>query len=401
MKQQLHKRVPVETVEALFREYQHGRMSRTEVCRYLQIGKTRFFELYKRFLRADLGSDAFSLYKARERPTREFSPEIQRFLRRELRCVKSLPPEKRNFNFEVIAEEVHKRCGRKLHRNCIRRFAIRQGYYDPHQEKPLEPYKQFEMCSVGMMFQHDDCEHLWVPALERRTYLIGTTDDHSRLILKGTLVEHAGTWEHMKHAEAICKKYGLAAIWYLDKHSIFTYRFAHRSIWRNQNIADEGETQFALMMAELGIYLRFAPTAHAKGKIENKFRYLQARIPYLCMKRGVSTISEGQAVVDEVIEYYNTKHVHEEIKEVPLKRWERAIQEGRCCLRPASEVDWDHVSAFKCSRRVDGYGTLSYRGHKYKLRKIRDKRVTVCEKPDEKIAVYDDKQKIATFYFKR
>lgn len=252
------------------------------------------------------------------------------------------------------------------------------------------------------MFQHDDSQHVWIPYLGEDTYLITTVDDHSRLILKGSLVEYGGACEHMSHAEGVCKKYGLAGIWYLDRHSIFTYKFAHRSIWRQQRVGDEGETQFALMMAELEVYLLFAPTPQAKGKIESKFKYLQARVPYLCSKRKVAKISEGQEVVDEVINYYNTQRFHEETGEIPVKRWDRALKEGRCCLRPVTEdIDWDYVSAFKSSRTVDGYGTLSYRGTKYKLRKIRNKRVMVCEKPGEKLSIYDGKLKLATFYFSR
>ena len=253
-----------------------------------------------------------------------------------------------------------------------------------------------------MMFQHDDSPHLWIPSLGRRIDLIATVDDHSRFILKGTLAEEAGAWEHMRHAEVVCRLYGLPGIWYLDHHSIFTYRFAHKSLWREQKVDQEGETQFGRMMAELGVLLRFAPTPQAKGKIENKFKYLQSRIPYLCEKHHVHKVDEGQKIVDEVVDYYDTKHIHEETGEIPLHRWDRAIREGRTQLRPVPEdTDWDHVSAFKSSRWVDGYGTISIRGSKYKLRGIRNKRVTVCEKPGEKIAVYDGERKVATFYEQR
>ena len=396
MRQQLHKRVSVETVRVLFGEYRQGRLSYQKVCYLLKIGKSRFFELYKRYLYAELGGEPFFLYKARSRPTREFLPEEQEFFHKEFAYIKSLPPQKRDYNFEVIAEEAHKRFNRRLYRSCIRRFAIRHGYYDPCQEKAQKPYKQFEMSSIGTLFQHDDSQHVWIPSLGQAIYLIATVDDHSRLILRGSLVEHAGAWEHMKHAEAISKEYGLPGIWYLDRHSIFTYKIAHKSVCKQQRIGDEGETQFALMMAELGVSLWFAPTPQAKGKIENKFKYLQARVPYLCLREKAGKVSEGQEIVDEVIEYYNTQRVHEETREIPKIRWDRAIREGRCCLRAVpGDIDWDHVSAFKRSRTVDGYGTLSYRVYKYKLRQMRNKRVTMCEN----ISVYDGKQKLATFYF--
>ncbi|MCX6339216.1 MAG: hypothetical protein NTX71_04775 [Candidatus Aureabacteria bacterium] len=402
MKQQLHKRVPMGTVKALLVEYQGGRISRQETCNYLEISKSRFYELYRRYLNTRDGSKEFYLYTARRKPNRELGRQDQDFLHSELQFIRSLPPNERKFNFEVIAEEAHKKLEHRIHRNSIRRFALRHGYYVLPQEKVAKPYRQFEMGSIGMMYQHDDSQHIWIPRLGEELSLIATVDDHSRLIVKGTLVEHGGAWEHMVHAEAVCRKYGLPAIWYLDQHSIFTFKFKNKSVHRSQTMGVEGETQFSMMMAALGIHLWFAPTARAKGKIENKFKYLQARVPYLCSKRKAAKIPEGQEVVEEVINYYNTERIHDETGEIPLKRWNQALLDDRCQLRPVPEkTDWDHVSAFKCPRTVDGYGTLSYRGNKYKLHSARNVHVTVCEKPGEKLSIYIGEEKVATFYTQR
>lgn len=402
MKHQLHKRVPLETVKSLLGEYHAGRLGRKEACRYLGVGKTRFYALYKRYLRSEMGGDPFAVYGKRRKTSHAFSAEDQRLLHEELGAIKELPAKIRRYNFAVVAEEVHKKLGRVLHRNSIRRFAIRHGYYSPCQEKRSEPYKQFEMGAVGMLFQHDASPHLWVPHLKKATHLIATVDDHSRFILKGSLVEHEGAWEHMYHAEAICKKHGLAAIWYLDRDSIFTFTVVSKSIWQRRRVGAEGETQFAMMMEGLGIQLWFAPTAQAKGKIENKFKYLQARVPILCARRKATTLQQGQEIVDEVIDYYNTQRSNEETGEIPLARWNTAFLEGRSRLRPVPEdIDWDYVSSFKCSRTVDGYGTLSYRGNSYKIRNVRDAHVTVCERPGEKIAIYLGKERVAVFYISR
>lgn len=402
MKQQLHKRIPLETVRSLLAEYHERRLTWEETCRYLGVGKTRFYALYRRYLRSKMGDPPLVLYRRREKGGHIFSAEDQRLLREELGGIKELPVKLRRYNFAMVAEEVHKKIGRVLHRNSIRRFAIRHGYYSPCQEKKAEPYTQFEMGAVGMLFQHDASPHLWVPYLKKPTHVIATVDDHSRFILKGSLVEHEGAWEHMQHAEQICRKYGLAAIWYLDRDSIFTFKVVNKSIWRKLKVGTEGETQFAMMMEALGIHLRFAPTPQAKGKIENKFKYLQARVPILCARRRVTTIPQGQEVVDEAVDYYNTQRKNEETGEIPLQRWNTVLLEGRSHLRPAPEdTDWDYASSFKCSRTVDGYGTLSYRGSNFKLRNVRNARVMVCERPGEKISIYLGKERIAAFYLRR
>lgn len=65
----------------------------------------------------------------------------------------------------------------------------------------------------------------------------------------------------------------------------------------------------------------------AKGKIEKEFIYIQRRLPFLCEKYNVVKIPKIEKILDELIFFYNEKHVHEETKQIPNEHWRKGIKE--------------------------------------------------------------------------
>jgi len=43
----------------------------------------------------------------------------------------------------------------------------------------------------------------------------------------------------------------------------------------------------------------------AKGKGEKRFDYFQRRLPYICEKKKIKTITDAQAELDELVAFYN------------------------------------------------------------------------------------------------
>jgi hypothetical protein len=89
---------------------------------------------------------------------------------------------------------------------------------------------------------------------------------------------------------------------------------------------------------------------------------------------------EGNKILrEEVIPYYNEKHVHEETKEIPIERWDRAIREGESRLRPVPwGVSLNTVFSLHYPRLVRRDGTIQLFGKSWKVGEFVGQRVTVA-----------------------
>ncbi|HAM53220.1 MAG TPA: hypothetical protein DCP92_21915 [Nitrospiraceae bacterium] len=116
---------------------------------------------------------------------------------------------------------------------------------------------------------------------------------------------------------------------------------------------DEGEIQFRRALGSLGIGIIYTGKrqAQAKGKIEKLFDYLQRRLPFLCEKHKITNSKDAQPILDEIVYFYNHQRVHEETKEIPAQRWQKALAEGRSKLRPLDpSADLDFCFTFTKTR---------------------------------------------------
>jgi len=67
--------------------------------------------------------------------------------------------------------------------------------------------------------------------------LPGALDDYSRFILYARLVRKESSWAHIRALEAVCLRYGLAASYYVDSHSIFRFVQGRDSFYRKSTTA--------------------------------------------------------------------------------------------------------------------------------------------------------------------
>jgi hypothetical protein len=162
---------------------------------------------------------------------------------------------------------------------------------------------------------------------------------------------------------------------------------------------DEGEIQFkrALRSLDIGLIYTEDGSPESKGKIKKAFDYLQRRVPYLCERYHIRTLRDAQPILQEEVQFYNEKRVHEETGEIPIERWKAAIQAGKSYLRPFPPTDLDLVFSLHYERRVKKDGTLSFRGQEYKLRQCAGSMVTLCLIPKQKLLVVWNGQKVGAF----
>ena len=203
-----------------------------------------------------------------------------------------------------------------------------------------------------MLFQHDSSPHLWLPKTGRKDILLCTIDDHSRLIVGARLVPRDSAWHHLCLARETVETYGCPLAYYTDNGSVFRPE-------------TELYTQFgrALHSLEIELKLTGVRQPQAKGKIEKRFDYLQRRIPLLCEKYNVTSLSEANRIMhQEVVAYFNECHVHAETLEIPQKRWKRALEEGRSFLKKAP---LDIIFGIHYTRMLKKDGSFSFNGERF------------------------------------
>lgn len=401
MGERIHRRLPVEFVKEVLSSFNSHRISEREAMELLGIGRSRLYELRRRWLLSHR-KRPFCLWRRRSSAFHVWSEEVREWLDRELRYIRQEADLFRGrFNFAFLAEEAQRRFGRPFCRNSIRLYALRQGYYHALPEEKGKVYSRFETSGPGALFQHDSSYHLWIPGTRDRQFVILTKDDYSRRLVGGSIIPKETTFEHLEVVRQTVTRYGIPLAYYLDNHSIFRF-VLHQGVHRRYRLReDEGEIQFKRALRTLGIGIIYTGKrqAQAKGKIEKSFDYLQRRLPYLCEKYRVKKIEEAQKILDELLSYYNDQRVHEETREIPSKRWQEAISQGKGKLRALDpQTDLDHIFSIHLKRTVRKDGTIMFMGKKWPTGCPEGTPLTICLIPGKKFMIYKEDRKLWEFH---
>jgi len=400
MSNQLHRRLPREFIEGILEAFNEHRIGEDRACKILGIGRAQLYKLRRRWLRCVIDHHPFTLYARKESVFHRLPEEVERWLREELIYIRHQADVFRGrFNFAVLAEEAEKKFGHPFHRETLRYFALRHGYYHAQPEEKRKVYVRFETPGPGFLFQHDSSKHRWVPALGGYQHVIATKDDYSRVYVGAHLVERETSFAHLLTARRTLEQYGRPQAYYVDQNKVFRF-VEHQGVHVRYTLGpDEGEVQFkrALRSLDIGLIYTEEGSPESKGKIEKSFDYLQRRVPYLCERYHIRSLADAQPILQEAVQFYNEKHVHEETGEIPSERWKAAIQDGKSYLRPLPETDLDQVFSLHYERRVKKDGTFSFRGKEYKLRHCAGAMVTLCLIPDQKLIVTWNGQRVGNF----
>jgi hypothetical protein len=282
MSVQLHKRLPGEFIEGILEAFNDHRIGEDRAWEILGIGRAQLYKLRRRWLHEELV-----------------------YIQRKAKLFRG------RFNFAVLAEEAEKVFGYPFHRETLRYFALRHGYYHARPEEKKKVFVRFETPGPGFLFQHDSSKHRWVPALEGFQYVILTKEDYSRLFVGAQLVEKEGSFAHLETARRTIELYGRPQAYYVDQNKVFRF-VEHQGVHVRYTLGlDEGEVQFkrALRSLDIGLIYTEEGSPESKGKIEKSFDYLQRRVPYLCERYQIRTLQDAQPILQEEVQFYNEKHI--------------------------------------------------------------------------------------------
>ncbi len=401
MEQRIHKRLPVEFIQQVLEQFNRHEICEKEAMELLGVQRSRLHQLRKRWLMSN-ENKPFNLWLRTENSFHVINKDVKEWLDCELGYIRNEAETFRGkFNFAFLAEEAQKRFNRSFSRNSFRLYALKNGYYHalPHEKGKV--YTRFETSGPGALFQHDSSFHLWLPCIGKKQYLIVTKDDYSRKVVGARIVEIENSFEHLQTVRQTVEAYGLPLAYYIDNHSIFRF-VLHKSIRvKYRRKQDEGEIQFKRALQSLGIGMIYTAKrqAQAKGKIEKIFDYFQRRLPFLCEKHKVNDLQEAQKILDELVYYYNDQRIHEETKEIPNKRWQEGIKNGKSKIRPLDlSLDLNKIFSLHFKRSPKRDGTIAFLGKKWSVGEPEGTDLTVCLIPSVKFMVYDDDKKIWEFH---
>jgi len=397
MEKRIHKRLPVAFVKEVLESFNRHTISEEEAMGLLGVRRSRLHQLRRRWLRSNR-KKPFYLWQRSNNTFHVWNDEIRAWVDQELQYIRQRAETFRGkFNFAFLAEEAEKRFHRPFQRNSLRLYALRSGYYHALPQEKGKVYTRFETSGPGALFQHDSSYHLWLPKMRKKHYLIVTKDDYSRRVVGARIVGIETSFEHLQTVRQTLSTYGIPLAYYLDNHSIFRF-VLHQGVHTKYKLReDEGQIQFRRALESLGIGMIYTGKrqAQAKGKIEKIFDYLQRRLPYLCEKYEVKDFPAAQRILDDLIGYYNDQRVHEETKEIPTRRWDKALQEGKSKLRPLEpSIDLERIFSIHLQRKARKDGTIMFMGKKWAVHCPEGTTLTVCLIPNMKFMIYKDDKKL-------
>ena len=370
---QIHKRFSDDQVRAFFQSYCQGSLTRVDIQEVLEIGKTRFFSLLKKYRQ---NPDKFSLKYQRSssgKLTQKAEIEIKQALLEEKRIVEDPDLPVSGYNYSAIRDRLSED-GVQV---SVTTIINRTKKYECYKQRKKRKHHDREVltASIGALIQHDTSLHLWAPLAKEKWYLITSIDDYSRKLLYADFVRKETSWAHIQAAQKLIQKYGVPLRYYVDSLRVFRFVQNRDSIWRKHVLeTDDVETQWQKVMSRLSVKVTHALSPQAKGKIERPYRWLQDRIVRTCIYDNLSTIDEARKALKDEVNRYNNHQVHSTTKEIPAIRFKKAKQSGNSLFRKlsipspfSSPLD---IFCLRETRTVNAYRRISLFNHQIEVPKV-------------------------------
>lgn len=363
---QLHKRLTDDQVNILLQGFCQGKMRRIEVQEMLDVGKSRFFVLLKKY-RKNL--ESFSIAYERSTPAKisaEVEVEIEAALLQEKKIIEDPDLPISGYNYTALRDRLRKK-GINVSVTTIIDRAKKLGCHKPRRKRKSHD-REVLTAAIGALVQHDASHHLWSPLAKQKWTLITSIDDYSRKILFADFFARETTWAHIQASQDLFQRYGLPLRYYVDSLRVFRFVQGRDSFWRKHILeTDDVDTQWGKMMRLLNVNVIYALSPQAKGKVERPYRWLQDRIVRTCIYEQISEMEDGRSVLRDELNRYNNHQVHSTTGEIPNIRFERARKEGNSLFRklmtPKPYTSLQDVFCLREKRMVNAYRRISLFKH--------------------------------------
>lgn len=255
-----------------------------------------------------------------------------------------------DFNVLHFNDKLYEDHNISLSYESIRQLLTKTGKHIPKKRKKVYRRRR-RMPKAGMLIQMDSSQHLWLPKIKEKWWLIAAIDDASSEVSSAFFTPSDTTYANMHNIRQIIEKKGLFDALYVDKASHFkTTR--HEGLHQNIN-NEQDETNIGKALDELGIALVLANSPQAKGRIERLFRFFQDRLIKEMRLKGIKNYEQANKFLqEEFLPWYN-------------KRYIRKV-EGVYKSLP-KEKDLDFIFTKRETRKVTKDNTIPFYGEPIQL----------------------------------
>lgn len=372
---QIHKKFSSEQVKEILSKYESGNVKREIIQEILGIGRSRFFELIRKY-RFD--KENFSVFHTRQHFPRQIKNEYDEYILKELEISKKLIENPKipttRYNYSYSSKEIKRKHGVEISIPTIINRAKKWGYYKERHKSHKVHDRVVYTNSIGELIQHDSSYHLFAPLSSKKWYLITSIDDFSRLLLEARFIEAESSVEHIKSLERVFTNHGFPYSYYTDSHSIFRFVAGRDDmlLHKSYSVPTDGvDTQWLQVLKDCGVQKRNALSPQAKGKVERPYQWIQDHVVRRCMSDNVVKLTDGQQILNEEVKFYNYKRLHSTTGEVPWHRFKKALKEGNSLWRsftiPKPFVSKKDIFSLRLNRRADGYRIISLNNFKFKV----------------------------------
>lgn len=202
----------------------------------------------------------------------------------------------------------------------------------------------------GDLLQIDGTPYPWFykSGDNKRYCMVGSIDDATGKITGLYLTENECLYGYLEIMRQTAQSFGIPREIYSDRAAIFCYtpRGSNLAAWEKLEVIHEKRTQWQRILDELNINQILAWSPQAKGRVERMWRTLQGQIPQWFFNRGIKTVEEANARLQEYIAWFNSRYARTPAVDDPF--WLDA---------PA---DLDEILCAQFERRVTKDGCVNF-----------------------------------------
>lgn len=383
MKRQLANRLALPHVRDTLAQFVDGKMSSAEAAESLGISRSRLYQLRTGWLlakaRGELAAWSPGLSGGDHLP--EWPEDVKVLLRAALAA---------GYSYAFAASEAHRLLGKEVDRSQVRHWAISEGIAKPaHKPRPPAHVRRWQRESVGELWQLDEHSDHWFGQDHRAVPVFDMLDDCSRVQVGCAMYARETVRAYIHFLRQAFERYGLPLQIYVDQAAFF------------RSDKEGAQTQLERRLRYYDISFVLANSPESKGKVERIHQVWQDRLrPYFILN-GIGPDADLSLVnshLDDLRLHRNAFEKHREIGSTPDEAWRRAVEQGRCKLRPVPKDPWwPYVWSELRFATVGPRGVVAWNGLSMPTQRRNGERVIVCDHLDGTYSVLQNKPEKGTF----
>ncbi len=211
-----------------------------------------------------------------------------------------------DYNDQHFSEELDQEHGIGVSVATVRRIRRAAGLPSPRKYRRRRGHVQRErFAQLGMLLQLDASPYAWLEGRGPQLALVAAIDDATGQVVGAVFRRQEDAAGYFLVLQQVAQSYGLPLAVYADRHTIF--QSPTKRTVDEQLLGAPPQTQFARLLAELGVRLIAAHSPQAKGRIERLWGTLQDRLVKALRQAGATTIEAANAVLQSYLPKHNQR----------------------------------------------------------------------------------------------